>query len=587
MTQGKGKVYIVGAGPGQVGYLTVWAYQLLAKAEVLIYDALIDSRVLELAPKNCQLFYVGKRGGKPSWQQSEINRLLVQQCQQGKLTVRLKGGDPFIFGRCTSEIQALIGADCQFQVVPGISSALAAPELAGIPLTDPVLSRSFAVLSGHKPSQLDWQTLAKLDTLVILMGTRQLPEIIRQLLRHDRNPETPIAIVRAAGTAEQEVWTSTLADIVEKTEDISLSPAVIVIGEAVKLRDYLLGTDERSISQERFSYRDSFATPVAEPLIEDIGSSSFSSSNFGKDNFLSGKLMSGENSPIPNADLPLKGKTILATRAAGSSKDFRDRLEKVGARVIDMPALEIGPPSTWEPLDRAIARLQDFHWLILASGNGVDYFFDRLASQGQDARALSVVKIAVVGKKTAARLKQQSIKPDFIPPNFVADSLIENFPEDISGKNILFPRVETGGREVLVKEFTARGATVEEVAAYQSGCPKTIDPAAWEALRNRQVDVITFASSKTVQYFCNLVQTKYLESQPEVESQPNLNVKSDIISTQHKSWQTLLDGVCLASIGPQTSTSSVNLLGRVDVEAREFTLDGLTQAIIDWARLAV
>lgn len=306
--------------------------------------------------------------------------------------------------------------------------------------------------------------------------------------------------------------------------------------------------------------------------------------------------MSGENSPIPNVRLPLKGKTILATRAAGSSKDFRDRLEKVGAKVIDMPALEIGPPSTWEPLDRAIARLQDFRWLILTSGNGVDYFFERLAAQGQDARALAGVKIAVVGKKTAACLERQSIKPDFIPPNFVADSLVENFPEDVSGQKILFPRVETGGREVLVKEFSDKRATVEEVAAYQSGCPKTIDPGAWEALKNRQVDVITFASSKTVQYFCNLVQTKYFQSQNlqshNLQSQDKTAAQSVVVlagdkSAGDKSWQALLDGVCLASIGPQTSKSCASLLGRVDVEAREYTLDGLTQAIMDWARLAV
>jgi uroporphyrin-III C-methyltransferase len=239
MTEQRGKVYLVGAGPGDVGYLTVRAQQLLVQADILVYDALVDSQLLQLVKTDCLKLDVGKRGGKPSTPQAEIDRLLVEQCQQGKQVVRLKSGDPFIFGRTTSEIQALIAADCAFEVVPGISSALAAPLLAGIPLTDPVLSRGFTVVTAHEPDALDWETLARVETLVILMGGRQLSEIIHQLHRHGRSLQTPIAIIHWAGCPQQQVWTAELGNIVEQTAGVSLSPAVMVIGEVVRLREYL------------------------------------------------------------------------------------------------------------------------------------------------------------------------------------------------------------------------------------------------------------------------------------------------------------------------------------------------------------
>ncbi|WP_199249458.1 uroporphyrinogen-III C-methyltransferase [[Phormidium] sp. ETS-05] len=534
-----GKAYLVGAGPGDAIYLTVRARELLVRAEVLIYDALVDSSVLELVPESCQRFYVGKRGGKPSWEQQEINSLLVEQCRQGKQVVRLKGGDPFIFGRCTSEIEALRSAGCAYEVVPGVSAALAAPELAGIPLTDPVMSRCFAVASGHQPEELDWGTLAKLETLVVLMGGRQLGEIVRQLMRYGKSNQTPVAIVKAGGTKWQEVWTGTLGDILEKTGGVSLSPSAIIIGEVVRWRSYLVGDGVESISS---------------------------------------LLNMSENLGIgAEVAKPLQGKTVLVTRSAAQGGEFRALLEASGANVIEMPTIEIGPPSSWEQLDGAIARLRQFHWLILTSTNGVQYFFERLTAQGKDARALAGLKIAVVGKKTALHLEQHGITPDYIPPNFVADSLAATFPEDLTDKNILFPRVETGGREVLVAELTAKGAKVEEVPAYESDRPAKIDPTAWKALKNRQVDIITFASSKTVQYFCQLVENKYLESQDSADS-------SDTAATgKNKSWPDLLAKVCVASIGPATSKTCHSLLGRVDVEATEYTLEGLTKAISRWA----
>ncbi len=509
-----GKVYLVGAGLGNVSYLTVRAQQLLTEAEVLIYDALVDAKLLQLVTPNCVKLDVGKRGGQPSTRQAEINQLLVAHCFKGKQVVRLKSGDPFIFGRATSEIEALIAAGCPFEVVPGISSALAAPLLAGIPLTDPVLSRCFAVLTAHEPMQLDWEALTRLETLVILMGGQQLAEIVHQLLRHGRSRQTPVAIIHWAGCPQQQIWTAQLQNIVEQVAGVSLSPVVIVIGEVVGLRNYLLNNIMDNTQH----------SPPAPPA-----------------------------SPAP--PLPLAGKTILVTRSVGQSSQFSDRLQQEGANVIEMPTLEIGPPDNWEALDNAIAHLSDFNWLVLTSTNGVDYFFERLGTHSLDTRALAGVKIAVVGEKTATSLKQQGLVADFIPPNFVADSMVEHFPESLAGKKLLFPRVETGGREVLVKELTAKGAEVVEVAAYQSRCPEAIAPAALDALQSGVVDVITFASSKTVQNFCHLL---------------------------NASGGANLERVCIASIGPQTSKTCVSLLGRVNVEAEEYTLEGLTQAIVQW-----
>jgi len=233
-----GKVYLVGAGPGNIDYLTVKAYRLLSKAKVLIYDALVDEELLELVPNNCLKIHVGKRGGLPSTPQSEINDLLVKYCQQGKLVIRLKSGDPFIFGRCILEIQALIDADCDFEVIPGISSVTAAPLLAGIPLTDAVKSKCFAVLSAHQPDILDWEALSRLDTLVLLMGGKTLEEIVKQLIKHGKHKSTPVAIIRKAGTSEQQVWIAELSTIVEHVKTVRLSPGVIIVGEVVTLSKF-------------------------------------------------------------------------------------------------------------------------------------------------------------------------------------------------------------------------------------------------------------------------------------------------------------------------------------------------------------
>ncbi len=492
-----GKVFLVGAGLGSIELLTLRGKALLEQAEVVIYDALADRELLTLVSASCHQIYVGKRGGQPSMPQSAIDQLLVDYARRGKRVVRLKGGDPFIFGRSHSEIVALNKAGCPFEVVPGISSVLAAPLLAGIPLTHKTLGNSFGVVTAHDLDALDWLALGRLDTVVLLMGGRNLVNICRRFQAQGRSPDFPIAIVRAAGHPEQQVWQGTLSTIIEQTAGVKLSPCVMIVGQVVNLREDYMPTGQ-----------------------------------------------------------PLQGKTILVTRAATQSSEFSQMLQELGARVLEMPALEIREPSTWEPLDQAIATLGSYQWLILTSANGVEFFFNRLHTLGKDVRALGHLKIAVVGKKTAKFLRERGIKADFIPSDYVADALVEDFPEAISQQKILFPRVETGGRDVLVKQLGEKGATVIEVPAYESGCPQAIEPKIWQALQEQNIHILTFASSKTVRNFWKLVQ-------------------------QQGGTSDLLKSVAIASIGPQTSQTCQDIFGRVDIEAQQYTLEGLRDAILN------
>ena len=282
--------------------------------------------------------------------------------------------------------------------------------------------------------------------------------------------------------------------------------------------------------------------------------------------------------------LPLQGKTVLVTRAASQAGYFCDRLQSQGAQVIEMPTLEIVPPSSWDDLDGAIAQLSSFDWLILTSANGVHAFFERLALAPNGIDNLTHIKIAVVGKKTASSLEAYGYKPTFTPPNFVADSLVSEFPDahTLASSRLLFPRVESGGRAVLVQEFTTQGATVVEVPAYQSQCPEKIDPHAFADLKAEQVDVITFASSKTVRYFAQLfTQALLLDtlSGHYLVEGDDYRISEELSQSQMK---THLKSVCIASIGPQTSKTCQDVLGRVDLEAEEYTLDGLLTALMEW-----
>jgi len=255
----------------------------------------------------------------------------------------------------------------------------------------------------------------------------------------------------------------------------------------------------------------------------------------------------------------LAHKTVLVTRSAGQSSQFTDLLMAAGAQVVEMPALDIRPPSSWQPLDQAIDHLATYDWLVLSSANAVTYFLSRLEQVGNPA-ALTTVKLAVVGKKTANVLAQYGFTPDFIPLDFVADSLVADFPEPVTGLKLLFPRVESGGREILVKEMVAAGATVTEVPAYESGCPASPNATAIAAIKAGQIDIMTFASSKTVRHSGQLLQQGLGDR-----------------------WLDYLTPIAIASIGPKTTETCRELLGRIDIEAQEYTLDGLTQAIAQWA----
>ncbi|MBC7883391.1 MAG: uroporphyrinogen-III C-methyltransferase [Anaerolineae bacterium] len=491
------QVFLVGAGPGGRDYLTLRAVDVLAKAEVVLYDDLVDPQLLALAPQNALRLDVGKRAGQPSLDQTEISALLLFHARAGSRVVRLKSGDSFIFGRAVEELEALSLAGFDFEVVPGISTALAAPLLAGIPLTDKAWSQHFCVLSAHQAESLPWRALAQIDTLVILMGTRNLSTIAKHLMDCGRPPAMPVAVIYWAGRPEQRTIVGTLETIAQQVVQ-ETGPAVIVIGPVVRHREKFLWFDRR----------------------------------------------------------PLFGRRILVTRAVEQATEFSLALRSLGAEVLEMPALEVTAPTSWEALDRAIAEIRAYSWLILTSANGVVAFFERLKFHGLDLRALADVRVAVVGPKTAKVAAEFGLRPDFMPKSYVADALLAEFPEceKLLGARILFVRVESGGREVITQQLIAWGALVDEVAGYRSECPKNTDPDCLAALRAGQIDCVTFASTKTVHNFVQLLTGEQITS--------------------------LLKGVSIASIGPQTSKACFEHFGRVDIEATEYTLEGLQSAIV-------
>ncbi len=494
-----GKVYLVGAGPAGVEYLTIRARSVLEKAEVVLYDDLADPGLLKLAPQ-AECIDVGKRAGVPGAGQAQICQMLVEHCLLGQQVVRLKSGDPFIFGRAVEELEALAAAGCAFEVVPGVSSALSAPLFAGIPLTDKAWSRHFCVFSAHDLETLPWQQLAGIDTLVILMGVRQIAQIAEKLMDSGRPPAMPVAVIYWAGRATQRTITGTLETIARQVQKEHPDPAVIVVGPVVRHRKTLNWFDRR----------------------------------------------------------PLFGKTILITRSAEQASTFSERLGDLGARVLEMPALVVAPPASWDALDAAIEHIRAYRWLILTSANGVEAFFNRLHQRNLDLRALGDVRVAVVGPKTAQVARQYGLIADFVPTEFVADRLLDEFPDrvSLSGARVLFVRVESGGREAISRRLTEWGALVDEVAGYATGCPTVADPECVAALRAGQVDCVTFASAKTVRHFAQLL--------------------------KHEDLEKLMEPLQIASIGPQTSIACRECLGRVDIEAGAYTLDGLAEALVGY-----
>lgn len=502
-----GKVYLVGAGPGDPGLITVRGKSLLERAEVVVYDYLASTKLLKHAPASAQLIYVGKKGGvKHSHTQEEINQMLVDHAQLGKMVVRLKGGDPFIFGRGGEEVQQLHAAGVPFEVVPGVTSATAAATYAGIPITHRDYTASVAFLTGHEDptketSGINWEKLATgVGTLVIYMGIKNLPIIVANMIKYGRDPQTPVAVVRWASTPEQRSVVGTLETIAQVVKDADIKPpSLIIIGEVVSLRSTIDWYEKR----------------------------------------------------------PLFGKKIIVTRTREQASELVAGLEEFGANCLEYSTINILPVDSYEVLDEELERINEYHWILFTSLNGVKYFFDRLHGKGMDARNLKGPEIAVIGKSTADLLLKYGVHADLIPSVFTGEGLAESLlDQGVEGRNILIPRA-LQGREMLSETLRGAGAQVTVAPVYQN-CPVPGDK---ELLRSELekggVDMVTFTSSSTVRNFLSLLGD---ENQGELKK--------------------LLAGVKIAAIGPITGKTVTDSGLRVDVQPKEHTIRALIDAIV-------
>lgn len=447
---GNGIVYLVGAGPGHPKLITVKGLRCLHRADTVIYDRLVNPRLLREVREGAELIYVGKAAGQPSVPQEAINALLIEKAREGKMVVRLKGGDPFLFGRGGEEAEALAEAGVPFEIVPGVTSAIAAPAYAGIPVTHRDYTSTFAVVTGHEDptkedSDIDWARISGIGTLVFLMGVGNLPLIVEQLIKHGRSPQTPVALVRWGTEPRQETVLGTLADIVEKVQTAKLKPpAVIVVGEVASLREKLRWFD-------RLDRR------------------------------------------------PLFGRRVLVTRSREQASVLSDRLMELGAEPIEFPLIQIISPEDYSPLDEAIRRLSRYDWIIFTSVNGVRAFVARLKAQGKDIRALGGLKICAIGPATAAELSRYCLNVDYVPDKYVAEAIVEGMG-DVAGQRILLPRADVA-REVLAVELAKAGAEVDEVVAYRTVLGDSPDADVKDMLLSGEIDIVTFTSSSTVRNF--------------------------------------------------------------------------------------
>lgn len=446
----KGKVYLVGAGPGDPGLITVKGLECIQKADVVIYDYLAPSQLLKHASPQAELIYVGKKGGDHTLSQDQINALIVEKAKQNSTVTRLKGGDPFIFGRGGEEVEALIEAAIPFEIIPGVTSAVAAPAYAGIPLTHRQFTSTLAFITGHEDptkeeSSIDWAALAQgIGTLVFLMGVKNLPHIADRLIHHGMQPDTPVALIRWGTTSRQQTVTGTLDNIVEQAAAAGIkAPAIIVVGNVVQLRATMKWFEDR----------------------------------------------------------PLMGKTIVVTRAREQASDLVNHLCELGAECLECPTIKVMPAEDNEPLEAAVARLADYDWLVFTSVNGVNFFFKCLFAQGQDVRALHQLRTAVIGPATAKRLLDFGLKSDIVPESYRAESVVKAFSrENIRGKKILIPRAKDA-RPILPVELTKLGAVVDEVTAYQTQAVSDNADDLVARLEKGSIDLITFTSSSTVTNF--------------------------------------------------------------------------------------
>jgi len=457
----QGKVWLIGAGPGDPRLMTEAGAGALAQAEVVVYDRLVNKRLLDLAPSSAERIFVGKEAGAHALSQEEINALLVEKARRGKRVARLKGGDPFVFGRGGEEAEALAAAGVPFEVVPGVTSAVAVPGYAGIPITHRGLASSFAVITGHEDptkaeTAIDWSKLATgVDTLVFLMGTATLPGIVEKLVEHGRPAATPAAVIRWGTTPAQEVVTGTLADIVRRVEEAGLEPpAITVVGEVVRLREKLRWFD----------------SPQAKPLF---------------------------------------GKRVLVTRTRQQASALSRLLAEEGAEPIELPTLDIKPSFRKDELIGIAKALHkgEYDWVIFTSANAVDIFFDFLWDRCLDARSVTA-GVAAIGPATGEALKRWGIYVDVTPdPNrYTAEGLLAAFKEqfDVRDQSILLPRAE-GSRDALIDGLTKQGAKVHEVILYVAAPPDAPEPGALRRLRDGEVDIVTFASSSAVKNLLKLL----------------------------------------------------------------------------------
>jgi uroporphyrinogen III methyltransferase/synthase len=421
----------------------------LRQAEVIIYDYLANEQLLELAPPEAERIYVGKKAGAHALSQDKINSLLVEK-GRSSLVVRLKGGDPFIFGRGGEEAQVLAVAGIDFEIVPGVTSAISVPAYAGIPLTHRELASSVAFVTGHEmaekeDSAIHWDKLATgVGTLVFLMGVKNLKKIASNLMAAGRAAETPVAVIRWGTSSEQQTITGRLENIAQATEDAGITPpAIIVVGEVVGLRDQLNWFELRT----------------------------------------------------------LFGKTIVVTRAREQASDFRTLLEERGAHCLEFPTIQVVPPTSWTPLDNAIGQLADYDWVIFTSVNGVRFFFERLQEQGKDGRALHGIKLGAIGPKTGATIVERGLRPDLIPPEYRAEAVIDALGKDeVSGKKFLLPRAAKA-REILPEKLEEMGGKVDVVTAYETVRPPGKAEEVRRLLQKGEIACITFTSSSTVDNF--------------------------------------------------------------------------------------
>jgi len=453
----QGKVYLVGAGPGDPGLITIKGLDCLKHADVIVYDNLVDNSLIDSARPDAEKIYVGKTTTCHTWEQGDINRLLVEKAKEGKTVVRLKGGDPFILGRGGEEAEALVQNQVSFQVVSGVSSAAAVPAYAGIPVTHRGLASSFAVVTGHEDpgkgkSSIAWEKLATgVDTLVFLMGVANLSHIVKKLLDHGRAPITPIAIIREGCGPKQVTIVGTLGDIMDKvTEEECSPPAVIVVGEVVRLRE---------------------------------------------------KLRWFDNSP-------LFGKRILVTRARHQASTLSRLLMEHGAQPVEMPVIEIQALNTTDELDQAIMNLDNYRWLVFTSVNGVEAFFKRLAALNLDARWLNGIKIGAIGPATARALTTFGLLPDYVPHTYTSEGFLAGIKDQgVAGSSFLLPRAELADRE-LAEGIAQLGAEVREIVIYRTVPPNQECSQGKQMLLSGEIDMVIFTSSSTVTNLLTLLGTE-------------------------------------------------------------------------------